>query len=202
MSFRERVGEFRAGLSPRLREARLSLRAILKRPLSLAGLCIVIFFVALAIFSPVIAPSPVNSLSPYLIPKTFSLFPLPPSFSHPFGTSGPLYYSDVFYGVVWGSRVSQVIAMSVVGIALLVGIIVGSLAGYLGGILDEALMRITDIFFAVPALVLALVFILVLGSSIFTVIIAVAIVWWPSYARLVRGEFLRIKNELYVEAAH
>jgi peptide/nickel transport system permease protein len=170
--------------------------------LSLAGLCIVIFFIAVAILSPIIAPTPAGSLSPYIIPKTFTIFPLPPSFSHPFGTSGPLYYSDIFYGVVWGSRLSQAIAMSVVGIALVVGIVVGALAGYLGGIIDEALMRITDIFFAVPALVLALVFILVLGSSIFTVIIAVAIVWWPSYARLVRGEFLRIKNELYIEAAH
>lgn len=142
-----------------------------------------------------------GTFDPYLIPKIVTATPLPPSSEHLFGTSGPQYYCDVFYGVVWGSRLTQIIALSVVGVSLVIGVVVGAIAGYFGGLTDEALMRMTDVFFAVPGLVLAMALILALGRSIPTVIIAVTIVWWPGYARLLRGEFLRIKNELFVEAA-
>lgn len=199
---RGRLQGFVMGLSPRLREAKTQFRVFVKRPLSMAGLCIVVFYISLALLAPMVMPPPPGSFDPYIIPKTFSTSPLPPSAAHPFGTSGPSYYSDILYGVVWGSRVSQIIAISVVLISLAFGIVIGSVAGYFGRLSDDVLMRTTDIFFALPGLVLAMVLLLVLGRSITTVIIAVSVVWWPSYARLVRGEFLRIKNELYVEAAH
>jgi peptide/nickel transport system permease protein len=197
----EQLTELRKSLSPQMRETRKRVRTILNRPLSVAGLIIVMFYAALAFAAPLIAPPPVGSFDPYSIPKTVSNTPLPPSLGHVFGTSGPQYYCDVFYGVVWGSRLTQIIALSVVAISLIVGIIVGAIAGYFGGYVDEALMRVTDVFFALPGLVLAMALILAMGRSVTTVIIAVAIVWWPGYARLLRGEFLRIKNELYVEAA-
>lgn len=158
-------------------------------------------FAGIAILAPIIAPVPPGSFDPYQVPKTFSQSPLPPSWQHPFGTSGPQYYMDIFYAVIWGSRLSQVVALSVVGTSLAVGVVVGAVAGYLSGIVDEALMRITDIFFALPGLVLAMVLLLLLGRGISTLVIAISIVWWPSYARIMRGEFLRIKNEPYVEAA-
>jgi len=193
--------ELRRTLSPQLREARRRFEAILERPLSVLGLALVILYLVLALAAPLLAPPPPDSYDPYLIPKVVTVGPQPPSYEHPFGTSGPQFYCDVFYGVVWGSRMSQLIALSVVGISLIIGILVGAIAGYSGGLIDEALMRTTDVFFSLPGLVLAMALILALGRSVSTVIVAIAIVWWPGYARLLRGEFLRLKNELFVEAA-
>src|SRR4029077_13528637 len=84
---------------------------------------------------------------------------------------------------------------------VLVGVLLGAFAGYQGGKTDEALMRLTDIFFAVPALILALAVAAVLGRTLTGLVIALVISWWPSYARLIRGEVLSQKEKLYVEAA-
>lgn len=108
---------------------------------------------------------------------------------------------DVFYGVIWGSRISMVIGLEVVGVAIIVGAILGLLAGYYGRLVDEALMRVTDIFFGLPSLILAMVVIVSLGPTLNNLVIALVIVAWPGYARLIRGVTLAVKNNLYVEAA-
>jgi peptide/nickel transport system permease protein len=179
---------------------RFMARQIAKNPLSLAGVIIIGFFIVIAIFAPLIAPTPAGRADPYMIPRDgYSVTPQPPSDEHVFGTTEGQY--DIFYGVIWGTRTAFRIALIVMGITLLVGIFLGSLAGYFGGVLDEVIMRITDVFLAFPGLILAMAIVSVLGPSVTSVMIALTIVWWPAYARLVRGDILQLREEDYVEAA-
>jgi len=177
---------------------KLTLRQLAKNPLSLAGIIIILFFVVIAVFAPLLAP-PVEHRDPYLIPRDgFSATPQQPSEEHIFGTTQGQY--DIFYGVVWGTRSAFRVGLVVIGIVLAVGIVLGSLAGYFGGVVDEVIMRITDIFLAFPALILAMAIVTVLGPSLRSVMIALTIVSWPSYARLIRGDILQVREEDYIEA--
>ena len=103
--------------------------------------------------------------------------------------------------VVYGSQTSLRISVMVVAIATLLGIVLGGLAGYFGGVIDEVLMRITDVFLSIPYLILALAVAAALGRSIDHIMEAMIITWWPSYARLFRGQVLAIREQQYVEAA-
>ncbi len=171
-----------------------------RNPLSIAGLTIIFIFLVIAVFAPVIAPTPAGARSAYAIPRDgFSQTPRPPSPEHIFGTTQGQY--DIFYGVIWGTRSAFRVGLLVIGITLIIGITLGSLAGYFGGVLDEIIMRITDIFLAFPALILAMAITVALGPSLNSVIIALIIVSWPSYTRLVRGDILSVREEDYVQAA-
>jgi peptide/nickel transport system permease protein len=175
-------------------------RQLVKNPLSLAGLVIITIFVILAIFAPLIAPTPEGHRDPYLIPRDgYSATPQPPSEEHVFGTTEGQY--DIFYGVVWGTRSAFRVALVVIGITILIGIALGSLAGYFGGLLDDVIMRITDIFLAFPALILAMAIVAAIGPSLKSVMIALTAIWWPSYARLIRGDILQVREEDYIEAS-
>jgi len=184
----------------RKRERSFMLYRIRKSPLSMIGIAIVMVFVIIAIAAPLIAPP--NQPDPFRMPKTFSRLPLPPSKEHPFGTTGPVTYGDVFYGVIWGTRYSLMLAFSITAICFSIGLMVGVIAGYYGGIIDDILMRIVDLFYSLPWLVVMLVILIAIGKRGFwTMVIAYSILAWPGYSRIVRGEVLRVKNELYVEAA-
>lgn len=102
---------------------------------------------------------------------------------------------------MWGTRTAFKVGLIVVGIAFAIGIIIGSLSGYIGGVFDNLVMRFTDIVISLPSLVVALVVVMVLGKSIENIMLAIAVTAWPSYARLMRGEVLRIKEEEYVAGA-
>jgi peptide/nickel transport system permease protein len=171
-----------------------------KNPLSIAGIIIIFVFLVIAIFAPVIAPTPEGPGGAYQIPRDgFSPIPQPPSEEHIFGTTQGQY--DIFYGVIWGTRTAFLIGLTVIGAVLAIGIILGSLAGYFGGIIDEIIMRISDVFLAFPTLILAMAITIALGPSIQSVMIAIVVVSWPVYARLIRGDILAIREEDYVEAA-
>jgi len=171
-----------------------------KNPLSIAGIVIIFIFVVIAILAPVIAPTPEGPGGAYDIPRDgFSPIPQPPSEEHIFGTTQGQY--DIFYGVVWGTRTAFLIGLSVIGAVLAIGILLGSLAGYFGGIIDEIIMRISDVFLAFPTLILAMAITIALGPSIQSVMIAIVVVSWPVYARVIRGDILAIREEEYVEAA-
>ena len=175
-------------------------RQLVKNPLSLIGIIILVIFIAIAIFAPLIAPTPEGHLDPYKIPRDgYFATPQPPSEEHIFGTTEGQY--DIFYGVIWGTRSAFHVGLVVIGIVLIVGIVLGSLAGYFGGIIDEIIMRITDIFLAFPSLILAMAIVAALGPSIRSVIIALTVVSWPSYARLIRGDILQVREEDYIEAS-
>ena len=123
----------------------------------------------------------------------------PPSFTHIFGTD--LLGRDVFSRIVAATPNDMAISMVVVLVSLLIGISVGSVAGLRGGLLDELLMRFTDVIFALPALLIAIVIAVALGPSVVNMMIALTAVWWPPYARLARGEALRVAHQNYIEAA-
>jgi len=181
-------------------ELRFWLHQLRKNPLSIIGITILLIFVIIAILAPVLAPPPEGHIDPYMIPRDgYSPIPQPPSAEHPFGTTEGQY--DILYGVIWGTRSAFKVGLLVVGTVLVIGVVLGSIAGYFGGIIDEIIMRITDVFLAFPALILAMAISVALGPSLNTVIIALIIVSWPSYARLIRGDILAVREEDYVEAA-
>lgn len=181
------------------------LRQITRNPLSIVGIFLVLAFVAVAAFAPVIAPTPEGARDPYIIPRDgFKAEPQPPSAEHPFGTTEGQY--DIFYGVVWGTRTAFLAGLLIVAIALVIGLTVGSLAAYFGGWVDDVLMRVTEIFLAFPFLIAALTLAAVLqpklGRGLYTGIIALVAFGWMGYARLIRGDIFSTKEREYVLAAH
>ncbi|HEX4438182.1 MAG TPA: ABC transporter permease [Solirubrobacteraceae bacterium] len=123
----------------------------------------------------------------------------PPSFSHLFGTDD--IGRDVFSRVLYGIRESWLGAVGVIFVGAAFGGLIGSLAGAVGGFLDTVLMRLTDLFLALPAPVLAIAVIASIGPSLFHTLLALSIVWWPWYARIVRGEVRALASRPHAEAA-
>jgi ABC-type dipeptide/oligopeptide/nickel transport system permease subunit len=123
----------------------------------------------------------------------------PPSWSHIFGTDQ--LGRDVFSRVVVATPYDMGICLAVVLVGLTVGVFIGSLAGFRGGVIDETVMRVTDIFFALPVLILAIVITEILGQGALQVTLVLMFVWWPTYARLARGETLRLAHESFIDAA-
>lgn len=166
---------------------------------SLIGFCLVAFFLLVALLAPWLAPV-YNKNNPYQMPqKNYAIAPQPPSAQNWFGTTEQQY--DLYYGVVWGARLAFVVGVTVTFFAFLIGLLIGSIAAYFGGKVDEVLMRLTDVVFAVPSLVLAMVIAAMLGPDIKNMMIALTAVAWPSYARLVRGDILSVKRRDYITAA-
>lgn len=181
-------------------ELRFWLHQLRKNPLSVIGVTLILIFAIIAIFAPILAPPPEGHIDPYRIPRDgYSPVPQPPSEEHRLGTTEGQY--DIFYGVIWGTRSAFRVGLLVMGAILAIGITLGSIAGYLGGIIDETIMRVTDIFMAFPSLIFAMAIVVALGPSLNTVIIALIVTSWPSYARLIRGDILANREEDYVEAA-
>jgi peptide/nickel transport system permease protein len=166
--------------------------ALRRNPLAMVGLAVVAGLLLMAAIGPSLL-----SASPFTNFLTERLDP--PSASHWFGTDQ--LGRDIFVRVVYGSRITLTLIVLVSIIVLPVGLFVGTVAGYFGGWLDILLMRITDIFLALPRLVLALAIASALGPSIQNVIIAIAITSWPPYARLARAETLVTRKSDYVMAA-
>jgi peptide/nickel transport system permease protein len=161
-------------------------------PVSMFGLVLAIALIGVAIAAPIVAPyDPVN-----LDPRNRLL---PPSAMNWFGTDDG--GRDILSRVVFGARYSLLAAAVVLSLAVTVGTAVGLVAGFAGGKIDEALMRLTDMFLAFPALVLAMGISAALGASLANSMIAIAVVWWPWYARLVRGQTLRLRQEQFIDAA-
>lgn len=166
---------------------------------ALIGFVIVAAFALVAVVE-FLAQAGGIQLAPYNPIKT-SVGPAyaPPSLAHLMGTDN--LGRDVFSRILTATPNDFGVSIAVIAFALVVGAIVGSYAAFHGGILDEALMRVTDIFFAIPALVLAMSIALALGPGITNMTIALMIIWWPPYARLARGEALKIAHQNYIEAA-
>ena len=179
---------------PRLDRRRRMGRWVRGNPLLFIGTVIVLGVILAAVFAPWLAPYPADAggaTHPFMILR-------PPSWAHPFGTDQ--LGRDILSRVIYGTRVSPLIAVVVITGAVAVGLPLGLIAGYFGGIVDDITMRITDIFLAVPALLLALALASVLPPGIETVIFAIGVTWWPWYARLVRGEAASVRGRRYVES--
>lgn len=118
---------------------------------------------------------------------------------HLFGTTSGQY--DIYYGIVWGTRTAFLIGIVVIGIAVIVGVGLGIVAGYFGGLIDEIIMRVVDIWYSIPLLVLAMAIVVAFGRGLDKIMIALALVEWRLYVRLFRGEILTLRERDYVQAA-
>jgi peptide/nickel transport system permease protein len=163
--------------------------------LSIVGLAIVAFILLVALVGPFFVPYPQDALGAIHVRDRFQ----GPSAAHWFGTDELGH--DIFTLVVVGSRVSLSVGVIVLIVATIIGVILGALAGYFGGLLNEVIMRVTDIFLTVPSLILALAIAAALGASIRNMMLAISLVWWPGYCRLVQAEVASRKQDLYVQAA-
>jgi len=178
-------------VKPILREIKYSLHMMRQSPLTMIGIGIFLGLILVAIFAPYIAPYKPDEMNPPVLLQ-------PPSWQHFFGTDEG--GRDIFSRIVYGSRISLKVGFTITIIAMTVGTIIGITSGYIGGIVDRILMRITDIFFAFPYLVLAMAITAALGPGITNTMIALSIVWWPLYARIVRGQALSVREAPYIEA--
>ena len=161
------------------------------QPLAIAGLALGGAWILLAIFVPLVAPYDPLAQSAQLF--------LAPSASHLFGTDE--LGRDVFSRVQWASRLSLPLAFFLVAMAVLIGGVLGGLAGYFGGWVDEVVMRATDLVFAFPTIILAMAVTAALGPSLRNAVLAVLVVFWPAYARVVRGLVLSLGEADYVSAS-
>ncbi len=155
------------------------------------GLIILLFYVFLAAFAPYLAP--------YDPTKSVGLSLSPPDHKHPFGTDN--LGRDVLSRVIYGARIALVIAFLSVAVAAAIGVPLGLISGYIGGILDRILTLIMDAIYSFPGLILAIAIAALLGPGIFNIAISIAVVYAPTYFRVIRSQVTSIKNELYVEGA-
>lgn len=162
-----------------------------RQPLAIAGMVLAGAWILLAIFAPLIAP-----YDP--LAQTAQLFSEPSSV-HLFGTDE--LGRDVFSRVLWGARLSLPPAFFLVAAAVTIGGILGGIAGYFGGWVDEVVMRATDLVFAFPTIILAMAVTAAIGPSLRNAVLAIVIVFWPSYARVVRGLVISLKESDYVNAS-
>jgi peptide/nickel transport system permease protein len=179
----------------RLTRPRLSGASLRRNPLLAIGATFVLVLVLVALLAPVIAPYPADAGSATHPTQALE----PPSTAHLFGTDQ--VGRDIFTRVIYGARVSLRIVVLVLAFALVVGVPLGVAAGYFGGIADNLIMRLTDVFLAFPALLLALALASVLTPSVGNATLAIAVTWWPWYARLARGQAASVAGRQYIEAS-
>jgi len=159
------------------------------------GFSFVLIFFVIALIGPILITYPQDVRGAVHMDQKFK----PPSSLHPFGTDE--VGRDIYSRVIMGTRISLQIGLLIIFVAMGIGVPVGIIAGYLGGWVNEVLMRITDIFLSVPGLLLALAIVGALGPGIKNAMLALSIVWWPGYVRLVQGKTLSLREESFVEAA-
>lgn len=223
MGLRKRWQSLRMSIGPALDEWKFIGNRIRRTPLSLIGLSIILFYVAIAVAAPLLAP-PLPGRDPIMMLRSgdrvrvpdYYFYPRPPNAAFPFGTTEQQY--DLFYGCVWGTQTAFRIAVLVVAISLVVGVVIGTVSGYYGGIIDELMMRFTDVILAFPGLLLTIALVISIPtrvtllqvgswawnidlSTLDKLVFSLILVNWTSYTRVIRSEILRIRTEDYVEAA-
>lgn len=168
-------------------------RRLRKELTAFVGLVLVILFFAVALLAPLISPFDPNHQD--IIGAKLA----PPSAQHWFGAD--ILGRDMLSRMIYGARISVFVGLAVVLVAGSFGTFVGLFAGYRRGWIDEVVMRVTDIFFAFPPLILAMAIAGALGPSLTNALIAVVVVLWPAYARLVRGQVLVLREREFIQAA-
>lgn len=164
-----------------------------KNKMAMASLIILITIILLCIIVPIISPYEIQSTNTDRDVRDQS-----PSSKHLLGTD--LIGRDLFTRLFYAGRISLGIALAVVGIECVIGVVLGSLAGFYGGIVDAVIMRIGEIFMSFPFMIITITIVSIFGSSVFTLIFVLAILSWPSIARIVRGQILTLREMEYMEA--
>ena len=185
----------RSALSSRWQNWRRGAYRFRQSTLSIVGLAIVVLLLVVAVVGPFFVPHPEHVAGGVSTAQRFR----PPSAQAWFGTNE--LGQDVFSLVVAGSRISLLAGLAVVVMAAIVGAFIGAVAGYFGRWIDEVLMRFTDLMLTLPSLILAMAIAAALGPGIGNMVFAIAMSWWPGFARLVRGEVMAKKEEVFVQAA-
>ncbi|MBR0679268.1 ABC transporter permease [Roseomonas eburnea] len=170
-----------------------ALRHLMRDPVAAFGLLIVVFAALVAVFAPWIAPHPDDAFESHLLQRL-----RPPSAEFPFGTDN--LGRDILSRVILGTRNALLVAVAVVVAAMAIGVPIGLAAGWKEGWLSEALMRVTDVFLAVPQLILALALGQLLAPGIASAMVALALTYWPFFARTVFAETRRLRSALFVDA--
>ena len=168
-------------------------RVFFRHKLGVVGLVMLVVFAGAAAFAPVVAPKDpyeMDLMSPFLPPG---------SPGYILGTDN--YGRDILSRLIHGSRISLLIGIVVVSIATVIGSILGLVAGYYGGWVDNLVMRLVEVFYSFPFLILVIGVMAILGPSIFNVMLVLGVVSWPLYARLVRAQVMALKSEDFVKAA-
>ena len=207
--------DLKDSIAPKIDEFKRTLYQIKKNPLTMLGLFLVLSLISVAFFAPWLAPPSETQRDPMRMEEHFA-------FNQPRNFQPPCYFSctadsgevdgyilgstdrgyDIYYGIVWGSRTSLDVAVKVVFTGTFIAVVIGAVSGYYGGRVDDIVMRITDVFIAIPGLVLALAIIAVTeDTSIEMLMYALIIVGWPGFTRIIRAEALRIRKLPYIEAA-
>ncbi|MCX5899755.1 MAG: ABC transporter permease [Proteobacteria bacterium] len=169
-----------------------TMKALIKNPLALCGFCIVLFLLTCAVFAPVLAPHDYKEVNVRAILA-------PPGPGHIFGTDE--LGRDVLSRMMYGSRVSLAVGFVAIGIATLIGVILGAISGYYGQWIDSCLMRLVDIMLCIPSFFLILAVIAFIGQSIWNIMAIIGLTSWMGVSRLVRAEFLSLKEREFVQAA-
>ena len=167
------------------------MKKVTHNKLALVGLVIVLIFVLLALFAPLLAMFDPNQID------TTNAFLTPGKQGHLLGTDN--FGRDLFARMLYGARVSLIVGLGAVAIGGTIGIILGLVAGYFGGVLDSVIMRLMDALFAFPFILLAITLMTVLGSGLMNVIVAIAVGNVPGFARMIRGQVLSVKELDFIE---
>jgi peptide/nickel transport system permease protein len=171
----------------------LILKKFAKDKPAVLGLIIVLIVIFVAIFAPLLAPYPGDVSASHLLRRL-----KPPTWAYPFGSDN--LGRDIFSRVILGTRGALMIATTVVGLAMVIGVPLGLLGGYYIGWGSEFIMRVTDMFLAVPQLILALALAQLMTPSIESAMLALTLTYWPFFTRIVYAETRRLKNALFIDA--
>jgi peptide/nickel transport system permease protein len=171
----------------------LVLRKLARDKPALLGGGIVLLIIIVAILAPTLAPYPEDVVASHLLRRLN-----PPSAAHPFGTDN--LGRDILSRVILGTRGALMVALMVVGISLLIGVPLGLIAGYYQGWTSDAIMRVSDVFLAVPQLILALALAQLMGPSLKSAMLALTLTYWPFFTRIVYAEARRLKAALFIDA--
>jgi len=195
MAVKQRLAQWQEEHESQIRSFKLTVYTLSRSPLSVIGFVIVAVFLIVALIGPLMITHPEDVKGAVHMDLKLRS----PGSSFPFGTDE--MGRDIYSRVIIGTRLSLQIGLIIVFIAMGIGIPLGIIAGYVGGWVNEVIMRITDIFLSIPGLLLALAIVGVLGPGIKNAMIALSLVWWPGYVRLVQGKTLSLREESFVESA-
>ena len=188
----EELGLVRERILVDLARFRKFLSQVLRNRLAAAGLIIIVVFVGMAILAPLLVgpyPSPLEATTPFQTPSS----------AHPLGTDR--IGRDILTLLVYGSQISLIVGLAASAVAMVVGTAVGLIAGFYGRMTDQVLSPVTNFFLVIPWLPFVLALVSVLGPSLGTVVFSIAVVSWPTTARVIRSQVLTLKERLFIERA-
>ena len=167
------------------------LKKLSKNKLGLIGTALIVFLILIAILAPLLEPYSYKE-------QNIENMNEPPSLTHFLGTDD--FGRDVLSRIIRGARISFVVGVVSVAISVFIGVIIGAIAGFYGGVIDLALTTIADLTWSMPAILIALLLVAIIGTGLESVVVAIGLSYWAQYARLIRGQILSLKSAVFIEA--